>query len=106
MKNPVQNLFASTGREPWTGQERRCEPREDADCPAQMKVLDPRLSGAPFIDSHLVSVSAKGLQLRAGFIVPNQPVQIQLPGRTLAGRVRYCISAGDGFHIGIRINEC
>jgi len=103
MKNLVQHLFFGAAREMWTGNERRSEPREDADCQVEMKVLDRRLPDAQSIQSRLVSVSANGMQLRVGFIVPNQPVQIQLKDRTVDGRVRYCISAGDHFQVGIHL---
>ena len=103
MKNLVQNLFSHGARELWTGNERRSEFREAADCRVRMKVLDRRMPDAKSIESRLVGVFANGLQLRVGFIVPNQPVQIQLPDRTVDGRVRYCISAGDDFQVGIHL---
>jgi hypothetical protein len=98
MRNPVQKFFDEKDEF-----ERRCEPRVEAESGARMKVLDPLMPTAQFIDARLVSVSAKGLQLRVGFIIPNEPVQIQLDDRTVLGDVRYCISAGDDFRVGIRV---
>jgi hypothetical protein len=70
---------------------------------ASMKVFDPLLPTAQFIDAQLVSVSDNGLQLRAGFIFPNEQVQVRLDDGTVIGEVRYCVSAGDDFRIGIRL---
>lgn len=69
-----------------------------------MRVSDPLLPTAQFVDAQLVSQSGQGLQLRAGFIFPNETVQIRINDRTVFGAVRYCVSAGDDFRIGVRLD--
>lgn len=81
--------------------ERRREPRLETDCDAGVKVT----ASAPLVSARLVSVSSRGLQLRVGFIFPNEAVQVRLADRTVAGRVRYCVSSGDEFRIGVQIER-
>jgi hypothetical protein len=90
-------------RNPVQKNDRRCEPRAEADCGAGMRVLDSLLPTARFIDAQLAEVSDSGLQLKVGFIFPNEQVQIRLNNRTVVGEVRYCVSAGDDFRVGIRL---
>lgn len=91
--------------ESWAGIERRCSPRVQIDSLAQMKVVDSAVPLAPSLGTRVLGASRHGLQLHVGFIFPRGPVEVTVFNRVVSGDVRYCVSDGQDFRVGIRLNE-
>jgi hypothetical protein len=89
----------------WNGKDRRRESRLQADTEAYLRVEDALLPSARFMGGRVTGVSAKGMQLCVGFILPNETVQVRLADMTAFGRVRYCFAAGDHFRVGVQLSR-
>lgn len=98
----VDPLFADPE---WSGSEKRYSPRVQVDSPVRLNVASSSLSSTPSICVRVLSASLYGLQLKVAFIVANAPVQIQVFNRLVSGEVRYCVSAGPDFRVGVRLHE-
>ena len=100
----MQERSLSNQLETWPGPEKRRSPRIQTDSPARLKVDNLSVS-APSIGARVLSASLYGLQLQIGFILPKTPVQIQVFNRLVSGNVQYCVSAGQGFRVGVLLRE-
>jgi len=110
MRNPIDSLRITNRREgngrrfgAEPPKDRRREFRSAADSPAVITLLDSKHPTAARIPARVVSASASGLQLRLGFILPCSPVEILLADKTVSARVRYCVSSGNEFSVGVRM---
>jgi hypothetical protein len=100
----MQERSLSNQREIWPGPEKRRSSRIQTDSPARLTVDN--LSGAaPSIGARVLSASLQGLQLQISFILPKTPIQIQVFNRLVSGEVQYCVSAGQGFLVGVLLHE-
>ena len=80
--------------------ERRHEIRRTAKDPARMRILRP-FSPLPF-DVQVLDVSKTGLKVQAGHsLVPGTLVQINLKDTVAVAEVRYCLPAGNRYHVGL-----
>ncbi len=93
-----ENTATQPGVQP-TPSERRAL-RRAVDYPAQMRILRP-FSPLP-LGVRILDVSKGGLKVRASQALdPGALVQINLKHMVLVAEVRYCIPAGDQFHVGV-----
>ena len=90
------------------GSEHRSRVGSNHDCvdelvhsPIRIRVTDPSVSNAPYMNARFLGVSATGLMLGVDFILPRTLVEICMQGRSSFGQVQYCMSAAGGFHVGI-----
>src|SRR5579862_7569711 len=91
---------------PWGGDERRSEARVAEDSPARVKVLDPMVSLGPSFQGRVVDTSCKGLKICAPrSILQGSVVQVRYRDRIVLGQVKYCLPAGDEFHVGVHFKE-
>jgi hypothetical protein len=100
----MQERSLSNQSETWPGPEKRRSSRIQIDSPAQLKVINSSFS-APSIGARVLSASLRGLQLQIGFILPKTRVQIHVFNRFVSGEVQYCVSAGHGYRVGIRLHQ-
>jgi len=85
--------------------ERRADPRQPAEQPATIKLLNP-LHTSERISATVVDISKGGLRLRLDqSLMPGMLVQIRLGEKLLLGEIRYCTPAGDEFHAGVRLQD-
>ena len=85
--------------------ERRSDPRQPAEQPATIKLLNP-LHPAGRIAATVVDISKGGLRLRLNqSLMPGTLVQIRLGEKLLLGEIRYCTPAGEEFHAGVRLQD-
>jgi len=90
----------------WRGLERRSEARVAEDSPARVKVLDPMVSLGPSFQGRVVDTSCKGLKICAPrSILQGSVVQVRYRDRIVLAQVKYCLQAGDEFHVGVRFKE-
>lgn len=86
------------------GQERRSEVRQSVNQPASLKELLPYV--AQRREVQVLEISKSGLKLHVSRqIDPGTLVQIRLEDMIVTGEVRYWVSAGDEFQVGIQIQD-
>jgi hypothetical protein len=86
--------------------ERRKQPRENVDSAARVKVINPLMSTDPAAAARVLNRSASGLKVKVPCSVfVGALIQVRMPGEILLGEVRYCVSNGAEFDIGVRLVE-
>jgi hypothetical protein len=90
--------------ETWAGVEKRRSRRLEVDSLARVKIMPSSFPSAPSLGARVLSVSVHGLQFEVGFILPNTPVEVQVFNRVVSGDVRYCVSVGQDFRVGVRLH--
>ncbi len=74
--------------------------------PARVKVLDPLTSSGPSMHAELLSFSDADLHLRVPRrILIGSTVQVRTRGRLAFGEVRYSVSAGEQYEIGVVVQR-
>ena len=82
--------------------ERRSEARVPTDDPAVATILQP--GSHPHLECRILNTSKKGLRIAlAVALEPGVLIQIRLNEVITMAEVRYCVAAGDSFHVGARI---
>jgi hypothetical protein len=90
--------------DPYNGPERRKGRRVATDDPAVLTVLDPRQSRRTRM--RIVDASKDGLKLLVPIeLVRGAVVQIHVRDLFIMAEVRYCLSAGPTFQIGVQIQD-
>lgn len=93
--------FATGSRE-----DRRKEPRVSENAPARVKMLHPLISTGPSIHARILNRSASGVKLQVPHsVLVGALVLIRLPDTVVFGKVRYCISAGTEFQVGVYLKD-
>ena len=84
--------------------ERRREPRIEADHPASIQILSP-LEPARF-NVRVLDISRNGLKITTPKLLESRTVlQVRLGEMFIMGEVRYCTQAEGGFHAGLHIQD-
>ncbi len=84
--------------------ERRSSPRIPSNESTSLHVFNP-LSAAR-LGVRILDVSKHGLKLHVPeFLAPGTVVQIHLATSVALGEVRYCLPAGAGFYVGVRLED-
>lgn len=87
-------------------EDRRKEPRLEEDTPARLKILHPLISMGPSIHARILNRSASGVKLRVPHSVfVGALVLVRLPDGIVFGKVRYCISAGAEYQVGVYLKD-
>jgi hypothetical protein len=85
-------------------EERRKHPRRECDIAARVKLIDPLVSLSPSAPARVLNRSADGLKIRvARPVLVGALVHVRMAGQIFGGEVRYCMSNGTEFDIGVRI---
>jgi len=84
--------------------ERRSALRIPTDDPASLKALNPLSQSR--LDIRIVDTSKHGFKVRVPeYVEPGTIVQIRLRNQIALAEVRYCLSVGTEFHIGVEIQD-
>jgi len=74
--------------------------------PARIKVVDPITSLGASAPAELLAISSSGVHARvSSCMFVGAVVQVRSSALSAFGRVRYCVPAGSGFQIGVKLQE-
>jgi len=80
------------------------DPQINSNVAARIKVLDPITSVGPSAPAHLLNMLSQGLHVRVcRLMLVGARIHVRSPLGHAFGNVRYCIPAGLGFQIGVKL---